>query len=305
MRLLVWRVGTFGFPFGALLPLAAWGVFINRKRLRELWWLWALNLCLLISLIGYWNSSRYRLSTLPVLVLFAAAALVDLTYRIRGDRMHLPRAALTLLLVGLVASLPLGHFLQTYDFEAESYGLAGLSSADEGRVDQGLELAIKAIEMKPESYYLHFLLARILLRADRVDEAVAQFSKAAELNPSFYLAYSEMGLALANRRQFDDALSSYLKSLEINPRLCVSHYYVGEIMAARGRYDDAINSFTTAVSINPEMYLAFNELGFAWARKGDLDRAIDFFRKAVAINPKYDVARDNLNGALARRNGKL
>ncbi len=301
LRALVWRVGSFGFPFGLLLPLAVWGACVNWARRREIWWLWAITASLILSLVGYFNCSRYRLSIVPILILFASAGLVQLFSRANRDRKKLWAAAVVLLLVGIVSNWPVKHFTQTYDFEAETYGLAGIALANEGRTEEGLASVRHSIELEPESYYSHFMLGRLLVQSGRLDEAVQHFSKALEINPDYYPAYSEMGLALANNGRLDEALQSFSKSLEINQRLCVSHYYVGEIMAAKGRFDDALESFSRALEINPRMYLAYNETGFAWLRKGDLDRAIEFFSKALEIDPTFVVARDNLNGAMAQQ----
>src|SRR5262249_5625907 len=127
----------FYFPFGLLLPLGLIGAAMSRRRWRELWWFWAMGLTLLISLIGYFNSSRYRLSLAPIIVLFAAVALVQIWERYR-HRPGLWRVLGTVVVVAVILNWPIDHFTKRFNFEAETEALAGAQLLNEGRQPESL-----------------------------------------------------------------------------------------------------------------------------------------------------------------------
>ena len=295
---LVWQARGFYFPFGLLLPLGIYGAAASRRRWRELWWLWMMEIALLGSLIGYFNSSRYRLSLVPVVSLFAAVALVRLWERFR-HRQYPWKGLAAVAILALVMNWPLDHFSKRFDFDAEAYALAGVQLVNGGRTDEGLSSHQRAIELAPESYYAHYLFGRSLDRVGRPEEARAEFYEAVRLEPEFYPAYADLGMMLAGSGQFDEASRSFSRSLEINPRLCTSHFYLGEILLQENRLDEALEHFTKALEINPRMHKAHNESGVAWARKGDLEKAIECFRRTVDIDPRYSVGQENLKGALS------
>ena len=80
MQILVWRIGSFGFPFSLLLLLGVAGICLNiaEGRYRPLFPLYAMTSAFVVSLIFYWNSSRYRMSLVALLMLFAGYGAVGL-----------------------------------------------------------------------------------------------------------------------------------------------------------------------------------------------------------------------------------
>ncbi len=300
--LLVWRIGQFSFPYGLLLPLALVGGYLTRRRWREIWLLLALGASLLISLMVYWNSSRYRLSILPVLTLFAAAALVWLWEKVKEkDTRPVWLAMSALVLLAILTNWRYDHFSYNYNFAAETYALAGTAAIAQGRAHQGLELMNQAIELDATNGYFHYLNAKGQVSAAQPEAALASFKEAVNLNPQYYPAYLEMGLLLAENRRFDEAYQAFSHALEVNPRLGTAYFYLAEIHLEKGELDKALENLNKATQINPLMYLAYNEIGIVWMRKGDPQKAIDAFSQALEINPSFQVARDNFNGATAQQ----
>jgi len=327
---LVWRLGAFSFPYGVLLPFAVLGGLVSWKHRREAWPLWALLAGLLPSLLGYWNSSRYRLSIVPILIILASAALVWFWTAHRQKRKRSLALALGFMaLLAAVCSAPFPHFSKTFDFDAEAYALAGTALVTDGRVEEGFADMGHALDLEPNSYYAHFKMAQGLVQVGRVDEALAEFQRTVEINPAFYDAYTEMGIALAGNKRFDEALPCFAKAIEGNPRLFTAYYFagkalaskgqfdealqyisksleinsgaskthflMGEVLAAKGQFDGALASYARAAALDPQMFVAYNQMGLMWERKGDLDNATRCFAKAVEINPNYDLGKKNLS----------
>jgi tetratricopeptide (TPR) repeat protein len=303
LSVLVWQIGYFSFPFGALLPLALVGGYLTRRRWREIWLLPAFGASLLISLIVYWNSSRYRLSLLPVLILFASASLVWAWEELKKKhRRQVLVVAGAVVLLAILTNWRYDHFSHTYNFEAEAYALAGTTATTKGHVDEGLSFFNRALDLESSNGYYHYLNAKGLMKASQTEAAVAHFREAVKFNPQYYLGYLELGLLLAENRRFDEAYQAFSEALEINPRLCTAYFYIAEIHLEKGESDKALDNLIKTLEINPLMYEAHNELGIVWTRKGDLQKAIEAFSQALQINPNFQVAKDNFYGASARQN---
>lgn len=70
--------------FGLLVPLAAAGMVLSWPRRRDIWFLYALLAAYAISVVATFVMARYRHPLLPLLLLFAAAAVVDGVRRARA-----------------------------------------------------------------------------------------------------------------------------------------------------------------------------------------------------------------------------
>src|SRR5262249_55581447 len=140
---------------------------------------------LLISLIGYFNSSRYRLSLAPIIVLFAAVALVQIWERYR-HRPGLWRVLGTVVVVAVILNWPIDHFTKRFNFEAETEALAGAQLLNEGRQPESLAAHKRSIELDPESYYAHYLYGKTLDKLNRPAESAAELNEALRIDPLFY-----------------------------------------------------------------------------------------------------------------------
>jgi hypothetical protein len=83
-RLLTWRIGAFGFPFGVLLPLSVIGMIGCRKRLGAPLLLCLVFFAALTILVRY--EARYRIPLVPLLAIGAAAGVSWLAAQVRKAR---------------------------------------------------------------------------------------------------------------------------------------------------------------------------------------------------------------------------
>ncbi|HOX45566.1 MAG TPA: glycosyltransferase family 39 protein [Myxococcota bacterium] len=148
LRVLVWKAGGFGFPFGLLLPLAALGLVFFRPSFPGPVWL----------LLGLWSASlvwvlvadRYRVVLVPVLAAPAAAGALLLVERARRRRWRELLAPVALLLgVGALAWAP-GPFCEEQGpFEAELHLGAGAYHQSHGRPREALAAYRRALALQP------------------------------------------------------------------------------------------------------------------------------------------------------------
>ena len=130
--------GTRWFNFGIILPLALVGAWITRKDSRRLGVLYALACAFLLSVVLFYVVERYRHPVVPVILLFAAAAVAAIP-EMWATR---SRAALAVAAcAAVVANLPL---TLTHD---DTYFRLGSELLRDGRTADALPLLQKAVDI--------------------------------------------------------------------------------------------------------------------------------------------------------------
>jgi tetratricopeptide (TPR) repeat protein len=239
LAVLAFRVGSFGFPFGLFLPLAAWAAWAYRGQARHLRWLGALLVSMMIPLLGYWSSSRYRMAIVPVVVLWAAAggvALFDLHRRREHKALGIAVAAI----VGtsIVCNLPYDHFSRGHRFDAEAYGFAGARLVRQGQPDRGQGLLRKAVELDPGRVEFVSALGYTLLESGRADEAIVHLKAAVALAPELAPAWNNLGTAQANHGEIEAAIESFSRSLRLDPGQDYVRRNLEDLQALRARHSN-------------------------------------------------------------------
>ena len=193
-RMLLWRKGNFGFPFGVIAPFALLGIMLSMKRRRELFLLYAFVITQVMMLVLFFPCSRYRVPLTPVLLLFGAAAafeLVDLIRRKRfGDTLPL---LFTLGAFGIMSTLCPPRFEGSpKQIEAENYRLLANSYYMDGQTDVSIEMAKKGVEIMPKDPDLHKWLFEAYITKQDYANAEKEGLAVIRLVPSYLPIYRKM-----------------------------------------------------------------------------------------------------------------
>lgn len=191
---LVWKAGPFGFPFGALLPLAVAGGVLAGRRLPAVVWL--LPLAHLAGLVLVFVAARYRVAVVPWLAVPAAWALVAGWGDLR--RRNRPLAIAVALLTFLLATLP-GPFAQeSIDTEPEMWHSIGVNRMHRDQDLPGAEEAFReAVKLRPDFPEAQNRLGVAIARQGRFAESIPHFEAAIVAWP----AYDEARSNLTNARE--------------------------------------------------------------------------------------------------------
>lgn len=194
---LVWKIGPFGFPFGALLPLAVAGCVLAGRRLPAVVWL--LPAVHLAGLALVFVAARYRVVGTPWLAVPAAWALVMGAHELRRRNWRtLAPAAGAVLVVLLLATVP-GPFAQeTIDTEPEMWHSIGINRLHRDNDLAGAEAAFReAVSLRPDFPEAQNRLGVAVARQGRFAESIPHFEAAIAGWP----AYEEARRNLANARE--------------------------------------------------------------------------------------------------------
>jgi tetratricopeptide (TPR) repeat protein len=324
--------------FGALVPLALFGVVATWKRRRDLWLLHALLVTYTASVVIFYVFARYRFPMVPFLVLFAAAGLVELRsfgewWRPTILRGASPlRAAIMLSAVALVAVFCNWPLLSPTVMQAVSETNLGTGLQAAGRLDEAIQHYRRATELKPDHAPAYTNMGTALRLQGRLDEAIVEYRRALEFEPAYVTAqynlanalleqgdasqaveqfhralarqpdsveiYNNLGIAYDTLGRHDEALRTFRKAIELDPNSAEAHYNAGNVLSTQGAPDEAIGEFRRALELRPDYGAAHYELGNTLLALGKLAEAIDHFERALSITPDFADAHNNLGIAL-------
>lgn len=212
-----WLLGTLAglLHFGVLLPLAAAGVVLTWPQRRQLWVLYALALTMAAAVAVFYVFARYRYALVPVLVLFAGAALAGGLPLLRQRRYRgLRTAAAVAVVAAVVCNLRINP---EAELNATAWGNLGGALAQQGRINQAVIFFEKAVKGAPNAPEMRYNLGTAYSLQGRLLEAVAQLRAALEIEPDLPEAEFQLASALERLGQYDEALLHYGRALARNP----------------------------------------------------------------------------------------
>lgn len=169
--------------FGVLVPLAAVGVVVAWPGRRCVWILWALAATYTGSVLLFFVNGRYRYPLVPIVLLFAAAALAHSWRRTIAERRWITVAAAATLAVALAVSTN-APLVDVPTMRAVTQMNLGTYAAEAGDKALAAECFRRAIALAPDFAEAHYNLGLALVEMDRLDDAIGPFQRAAALAPN-------------------------------------------------------------------------------------------------------------------------
>jgi 4-amino-4-deoxy-L-arabinose transferase-like glycosyltransferase len=155
------------FGWGVVFPLAMLGIYATRRTWRDHAPLLGFLLAHFLALVAFFVTARYRLAAAPVLVLYAAVGVRQLSVWAReGD-------ARSLLASG-AAVLMLGFWLQAFEPAinfATRFENLGRAYEAQGRTDEALSAYDEGLAIAPQRPYGNYWKGRLLRELGRSDDA--------------------------------------------------------------------------------------------------------------------------------------
>lgn len=193
-RALLWRVGDFGFPFGVIAPLGLLGIVLSLRRRRDLFLLCAYLATQVVMLVAFFPCSRYRAPIVPVLIVFAAFAGLEVIRALSQKRMN-DLLTYACLLVGLTAMTMLSppRFEGSpRQIEAENHGYIGHAHIVEGRDDLAIAAYLKSLQLDPNNPDAHKRLAFLYSQAAEYGMAERHLLEFLKVVPNYGPAYGTL-----------------------------------------------------------------------------------------------------------------
>ncbi len=170
-----------------------------------------------------------------------------------------------------------------------------------GKLGEALSIAYKAINVDPDFFEAHDLLANILVSTGRVNEAISEYKLALRGNPSPAMVHSNLANAYASRGDYELALEHFSRALSLDSTLINAHIGMGRVYEATHRYDDAIRSYRAARSLDPSSVNAYHAEATLYLALERYDDAVALLRKGLKTSPGEALLLADLGVIFLRR----
>jgi tetratricopeptide (TPR) repeat protein len=279
----VLRLTSSVLHFGIVVPLALVGVWATRRNWRRLWILYAMALALAASVALFFVMARYRNTLVPIVLLFAAAAVVEIVRCARARRWRwLAVAGAAIATAGIAVNWPLQASVDPRSITWYSLGQALL---EEGRLDEARRQLERAVEIEPGFAEAHVRLADLHARAGRSGDAERHARRAIDLEPGHGGAWTILGsLRLAQGRSAE-AGEAYRQALEVDRSNPAAHNNLAVLLAGEGRLEEAVAHWRASLALEASDPAVWTNLGKVLSVLGRTAEATAALERALALDP--------------------
>ena len=154
-----------------------------------------------------------------------------------------------------------------------------------GELDKSLAEFEKAGSRLPESGYIDFEQARVLLEEDRLDDAIEKLDSAIAKSPGMAEAYVLRGDANRMLLNIPEAVRDYRRGAELGFDEATLRFTIAELLKLAREYDEAILELEKLKKIEPNSLRADFSLGRLYLSIGEPAKAIPHLEAVVAAHP--------------------
>ena len=283
--------------FGVLAPLAAVGLFVSLGEWRRLWVLDLIILALAGSVAVFYVFGRYRFPLIPLLVLFAGAGSMQIISFYKHRRWNPLFGAMAVFCAcAIFTNWPLSEY--------SGPGAAGynnLSNAyyKQGRVEEAIQTALKAIEVEPNYGVAHYNIGNIYAGQGKFALAQHHFEEALRIYPNYAEVHSNLGQLLAERGNLPESIEHFRKAIALDSALFRAHLNLGVALAKQGQIDEADAPLREAARLNPQSAETRFYLGSVYAAQNRFDFAAQSLKEALQIEANFAAAHESLARVLS------
>jgi 4-amino-4-deoxy-L-arabinose transferase-like glycosyltransferase/predicted TPR repeat methyltransferase len=289
--------------FGVLCPLAAAGVWLTRRRRRELAVLYLMVGAWAVAVAAFFVFARYRLPMVPILALFAGAGIAGAGAAVRDRRL---RALLRALAVALATALAVNWPADDRDPRVPTYANLGVALGEAGRRDEGIAQLERAVALSPGFAEAHLALGHLRAENGDLAGAGAAYARVTELDPASAPAWNGLGLLAAGRGEREEALRCFRRAVAADATHVESRFNLARTLSRAGDLGGAREHYARLVLLAPADAEAREELADLLAFGNEFAAAVAEYERVVALAPdrafahfKLALARDRLAGPAA------
>ena len=146
-----------------------------------------------------------------------------------------------------------------------------------GDLTQGVEMAKKAVEMDDKNRDAKLLLANLYATAKKYDQATVLFREIIKLDPDDEESMLYLALLEIEQKKWTEAYGRLKEFIGRNPDSALAYFYLGRLEQERGNDKAAEAAYVKAVDIRPGFVQAGTYLGFLQEKRGDVPGAVETY----------------------------
>ncbi|MCP4568124.1 MAG: tetratricopeptide repeat protein [FCB group bacterium] len=285
MSILVFDYGL-KFPYGFFAPLGLLGLWLCRRRFKELAPLLIFFFAYIPTVILFLVTARHRLTVIPVLLLFAAFALIWLYDQIKKrdwKRILMPAGmGLVLLII-----LNINFFDLGFRNEPQIHFNLAMTHSRQGDYEAAIREYRLALEQAPSVPSIYNGLGQTYFNMGRFQDAIRQLSHAVSLDSEYGDAQFNLGLAYMEMNEFDRAERHLRAAAELMPDRAEPLINLSEVHMGKNDPASAVDVLERVLDIDPDNHIVYTKLGVLYGRAGDTAAAFGYFDQSLQIAPGY------------------
>jgi tetratricopeptide (TPR) repeat protein len=294
-----------GFPLIACLGLAGMVVVLRQ------WRTWFLPIAFLViymgTVVAFFCPARYRLPIVPVLMLSAAAGILQVVELARARRIGPIVAYASVLVAGVIffysyrsdwtefrqggageGHYILGnHFAQAHDDQPADY-------------ERAAEHYAEAVKLRTKDPTIRLRLVETLIKLGRLEETEQQFAELLSAWPRDATVRYAYGVFLEGTGRPDAAVEQFEVALELHPRNADVHHKLADTLLKLGRYEEAAAQAQAALTLLPNLTPARMTLAVSLMQSGQLEKAVEQFDEVLSQQPANRSALHYRGSTLAK-----
>ncbi|OFA02609.1 serine/threonine-protein kinase [Duganella sp. HH101] len=171
--------------------------------------------------------------------------------------------------------------LASDDQLAQGYAALSLVRQLQGRNDEGLQLAERALKLDPLNLFALNDRATILIRMRRFDEARRCIDEALQAYPNERMLIDQLGVLHFKQGDYAAAELAFRRSILAQPDAVFAYANLNAALLRQGRSDEALQILQQGLQIRPSGQL-YSNLGTVLFNRGDYLGAAQAFQHAVS-----------------------
>jgi tetratricopeptide (TPR) repeat protein len=180
--------------------------------------------------------------------------------------------------------------------------------ADQGKADEGLEMAKSLLDNTDQDRAIWMALAQMDIRLRRWKDADDALAKADALTTKkedrTYLLFLK-GEWAERQKHYEPAEQFFRQALDVDPSNAMTLNYLGYMLADKGtRLTEALTLIRKAVELEPMNGAYLDSLGWAYFKLGENELAEENLRQAVERDQTDPTVHDHL-GDLYEKTGRI
>lgn len=168
---------------------------------------------------------------------------------------------------------------------------SGVSFSLQGKEDEAIACYEKALKLNLKDHASWRGKGVSLSNQGRESEASMCFDKALELDQNDYNSWQRKGVSLSKQNKDDEAIACYEKALELNPKDFASWRQKGVSLVNQGQDDMALKCTIKALELKPGDANARTDKAYELYQLGQIAEALALIEEVAKANPAHDYAQ--------------
>jgi tetratricopeptide (TPR) repeat protein len=161
----------------------------------------------------------------------------------------------------------------------------------QGALDDGIELARKALKIEPKLAAAHNLIGMAQQQRGKCEVALSHFDRAVAANRDLFEAWlnrASLQVTLGRRKE---AIESFDRAIALRPNHAPARLARGTALMFGDRDAEALRDFDAAVAAAPDLASALASRGYLLNRLGRFEEAFADLARAIALAPDDEDVR--------------